>query len=455
MNFNRVLVVDDDNAHRGMLKTMLRSWGYVVEEATDGDEAIALAKEKPFDVALTDVRMARVDGIEALKSILAYNPALPVILMTAYSSVETAVDALRAGAYDYLVKPLDFDLLKDTLEQAIERSRHGIENRELQRQLSESSEIPQILGKSPAMQSLLAYISAVAPSDATVLITGESGTGKELVARALHNGSTRAGKPMVIVNCAALSENLLESELFGHEKGSFTGADKRREGRFAQADGGTIFLDEIGEMPLAIQAKLLRALQEGEIQRVGSDTPIKADVRVIAATNRDLRQEAKEKRFREDLFFRLNVIAIETPPLRDRSEDIPLLATSFMQRFAEKNRKNIKGFSPQAFDCLLRYSWPGNVRELENAVERAVILCRGDLIAESDLPANVANAPARVESSGDEPPLSLAGMSLDMLEKQAIETMMKETGDNKSEAARRLGITRATLHNKLRKYGID
>lgn len=455
MNFNRVLVVDDDNAHRGMLKTMLRSWGYVVEEATDGDEAVALAKEKPFDVALSDVRMARVDGIEALKAIMAYNPALPVILMTAYSSVETAVDALRAGAYDYLVKPLDFDLLKETLEQAIERSRHGIENRELRRQLSESSEIPQILGKSEAMQSLLGYISAVAPSDATVLITGESGTGKELVARALHNGSSRAGKPMVTVNCAALTENLLESELFGHEKGSFTGADKRREGRFAQADGGTIFLDEIGEMPLSIQAKLLRALQEGEIQRVGSDAPIKVDARVIAATNRDLRQEAKEKRFREDLFFRLNVIAIETPPLRDRSDDIPLLATSFMQRFAEKNRKNIKGFSPQAFDCLLRYSWPGNVRELENAVERAVILCRGDLIAESDLPANVADAPARVESSGDEPSLSLAGMSLDMLEKQAIETMMKETGDNKSEAARRLGITRATLHNKLRKYGID
>ncbi|MDE5833079.1 MAG: sigma-54 dependent transcriptional regulator [Desulfovibrio sp.] len=454
MNASRVLVVDDESAHRSMLKTMLRSWGYNVEEAADGDEAVDLVREKPYDIVLTDVRMARMDGIDALKSILAFNPALPVILMTAYSSVETAVDALRAGAYDYLVKPLDFDLLKETLEQAIERSRHSVENRELRRQLSETSEIPQILGKSPALRTMLDYIAAVAPTEATVLITGESGTGKELVARALHNGGSRSDKPLVTVNCAALSENLLESELFGHEKGSFTGADKRREGRFAQADGGTLFLDEIGEMPLSVQAKLLRALQEGEIQRVGSDSPIKVDVRVIAATNRDLRQEVKEKRFREDLYFRLNVIVIETPPLRARAGDIPLLAASFVQKFAEKNHKSIKGFTPQALDCMTRYSWPGNVRELENAAERAVILCRSDLISEADLPPNVANAPPAVPSAS-EGGASLAGLSLDELEKQAIESMMRETGDNKSEAARRLGITRATLHNKLRKYGID
>ncbi len=452
---NHVLVVDDDNAHRGMLRTMLRSWGFTVDEATDGDEAIELVREKPFDAVLTDVRMARVDGIHALKAILEYNPALPVILMTAYSSVETAVDALRIGAYDYLVKPLDFDLLREPLSQSIERSRHSVENRELRRQLSENEKDTEILGKSPAMQAMLRFIETVAPTEATVLITGESGTGKELVARALHRASSRAAKPLVTVNCAALAENLLESELFGHEKGSFTGAERRRDGRFVQADGGTLFLDEIGEMPISLQAKLLRALQQGEVQRVGSDTPIHVDVRVLAATNRDLRHEASEKRFREDLYFRLNVISIDVPPLRQRTEDIPVLSAFFAQRFAERNHKNIKGFAPQAMDSFNRYSWPGNVRELENAVERAVILCQGDLISEKDLPANILNASPAAEPVREPEDFSFAGMSLDMVERHAIESTMRQTGDNKSEAARRLGITRATLHNKLRKYGMD
>lgn len=455
MNSSRILVVDDDNAHRGMLKTMLGSWGYTVEEAGDGDEAVSLVKEKYFDVVLTDVRMARMDGIQTLKHLLAYNPALPIVLMTAYSSVETAVDALRLGAYDYLVKPLDFDLLKETLEQAIERSRHSVENRELRRQLSDSGQSADILGRSAAMQAMIRFIETVAPTEATVLITGESGTGKELVATALHRASARAAKPIVTVNCAALAESLLESELFGHEKGSFTGADKRRDGRFVQADGGTLFLDEIGEMPLPLQAKLLRALQQGEVQRVGSDSPIHVDVRVLAATNRDLRREAAEKRFREDLYFRLNVISIEVPPLRQRSEDIPLLAAYFMQRFAERNHKVVKGFAPQALDCLLRYHWPGNVRELQNIVERAVILCRGDLIGEGELPDNVRNAQIREASPVAADSMSLAGMPLEKVEQRAIEDTLRQTGDNKSEAARRLGITRATLHNKLRKYGLE
>ncbi len=446
VNSSRILVVDDDNAHRGMLRTMLRSWGFTVDEACDGDEAVDMVRSQCMDVVLTDVRMARMDGINALKSMLSYNPALPVILMTAYSSVETAVDALRLGAYDYLVKPLDFDLLKQTLQQAIDRSRHSVENRELRRQLTEAAEGPEILGKSAALQSMLRFIETVAPTEATVLITGESGTGKELVARALHSASSRAAKPMVTVNCAALAETLLESELFGHEKGSFTGAEKRRDGRFVQADGGTLFLDEIGEMPLPLQAKLLR---------VGSDTPINVNVRVLAATNRDLRNETRERRFREDLYFRLNVISIDVPPLRSRADDIPLLAANFLQRFATRNHKNIRGFAPQALDCLLRYPWPGNVRELENAVERAVILCRGDLVMESDLPANVANAPAIESRPTGQVDLALADMSLDMVEKQAIESTLRQTGNNKSEAARRLGITRATLHNKLRKYGLD
>lgn len=450
-----ILVVDDDDAHRSMLRTMLRSWGFTVEEATDGDEAVDLVRERAFDAVLSDVRMARMDGIHALKAMLEYNPALPVVLMTAYSSVETAVDALRIGAYDYLVKPLDFDLLRETLEQAIERSQHSVENRELRRQLTESASSQDIVGRSDALKRMLGFIETVAPTEATVLITGESGTGKELVARALHSSSARADKPLVTVNCAALTETLLESELFGHEKGAFTGADRRREGRFVQANGGTLFLDEIGEMPLQLQAKLLRALQQGEIQRVGSDVPIHVDVRVIAATNRNLLREAQEKRFREDLFFRLNVISIEVPALRQRGDDIPLLAAYFLQRFAERNRKSIKGFSPQALDSMRRYQWPGNVRELENAVERAVILCCGDLVTPAELPDTVAHAPEPPEVPEQQDAISLAGMALEDVERLAIEDTMRQTGDNKSEAARRLGITRATLHNKLRKYGLE
>ena len=449
-----ILVVDDDDAHRGMLRTMLRSWGYAVEEATDGDEAVDLVREKSFDAVLTDVRMARMDGIHALKNILEYNPALPVVLMTAYSSVETAVEALRLGAYDYLVKPLDFEALRHALEKAIEHSRLSVENRELRRQLSDAATRPGILGRSAPIHAMQEIIATVAPTEATVLITGESGTGKELVARALHCASARAEKPLVTVNCAALAENLLESELFGHEKGSFTGADRRREGRFAQANGGTLFLDEIGEMPLTLQSKLLRALQQGEVQRVGAVAAITVDVRIIAATNRDLREEVAQKRFREDLYFRLNVICIEVPPLRDRAEDIPVLAAHFLERFASRNRKNVRGFSPQALACMLRYAWPGNVRELENAVERAVILCNGDLITERELPL-VVTGPAPVDERQPEADASLAGLPLDTVERRAIEETLRQTGDNKSEAARQLGITRATLHNKLRKYGLE
>ncbi len=448
---NNVLVVDDDDAHRGMLRTMLGSWGYTVDEVADGDEAVARVREKAFDVVLTDVRMARMNGIHALKGILEYNPALPVILMTAYSSVETAVEALRLGAYDYLVKPLDFESLKNALQQSIEHSCLGVENRELRRQLSHAAATPGIVGRSAAMQAMQEIVDTVAPTEATVLITGESGTGKELVARALHSKSLRADKPLITVNCAALAENLLESELFGHEKGSFTGAERRREGRFAQANGGTLFLDEVGEMPHSVQAKLLRALQQGEVQRVGSDTPLTVDVRVLAATNRDLRQEVAQRRFREDLFFRLNVICVEVPPLRERAEDIPVLAAYFLENFASRNRKAVRGFSAQALDTMLRHSWPGNVRELENAVERAVILCNGDLITARELPSALSETIV-LEERPVEADISLAGLPLEEVERRVIEETLRQTGDNKSEAARRLGITRATLHNKLRKY---
>ncbi len=451
-NSPTVLVVDDDDAHRGMLKMMLKTWGYNVAEAADGDEAVVLVHERSFDAVLTDVRMARTDGISAMKQILSYNPSLPVILMTAYSSVETAVDALRVGAYDYLIKPLDFDALKETLGRAMAHARMGVENRELRRQLSEENASPEILGRSPAITAMLQMIGTVAPTEATVLVTGESGTGKELVARALHAQSMRRDQPLVTVNCAALAETLLESELFGHEKGAFTGADRRREGRFKQADKGTLFLDEIGEMPVSLQAKLLRALQQGEIQRVGSDKSEHVDVRVIAATNRDLKKEVQERRFREDLYFRLNVISLEVPPLRQRREDIPLLAAHFLSRFSERNRKSIKGFSPQSMDMLLHYDWPGNVRELENAVERAVILCTGDTVLGPELPMAVTGAGETATTRSTDMPSSLAGMPLEEVERLAIEETLRETGDNKSAAARKLGITRATLHKKLRKY---
>ncbi|MBR6467252.1 MAG: sigma-54-dependent Fis family transcriptional regulator, partial [Desulfovibrio sp.] len=313
------------------------------------------------------------------------------------------------------------------------------------------------IGQSPPMLALAEMIAQVAPTTATVLVTGESGTGKELVARALHAQSPRAAKPIVTVNCAALAENLLESELFGHERGAFTGAERRREGRFKQADGGTLFLDEIGEMPISLQAKLLRALQQGEVQRLGSDQSEHVNVRVIAATNRDLKKEVAERRFREDLYFRLNVISIDVPPLRRRTEDIPLLAAHFLARFAERNRKTVRGFSPQAMNSLLHYAWPGNVRELENAVERAVILCTGDLVTGKELPLAVAEAEAPEASPGQQQAQggqSLAGLPLDEVERMAIEDTLKLTRDNKSEAARSLGITRATLHNKMRKYEI-
>ncbi|HIU18338.1 MAG TPA: sigma 54-interacting transcriptional regulator [Candidatus Avidesulfovibrio excrementigallinarum] len=437
-----VLVVDDDESHRGMLRTLLRRWGYAVEEAGSGAAAEALCREKAYDAILSDIRMAeKDDGIRSMRAILADNPAIPVIMMTGYSSVETAVEALRFGAYDYLMKPLDFDQLKQTLTRALAHTRHG-EATAGRDGLEESS----ILGNSPAMQELTALIATVAPSDATVLITGESGTGKELVARAIQRAGTRQDKPFVTINCAAISESLLESELFGHEKGAFTGADRRRDGRFAQADGGTLFLDEIGELPLQLQAKLLRALQQGEVQRVGSDTPFVVDVRVIAATNRDLRQEVAEGRFREDLYYRLNVIGLEVPPLRRRKEDIPLLAGVFLKRFAQANRKDIKGFTPQAMALLNRYSWPGNVRELENAVERAVILCPGGFVSENELP-------MAVREGGQEPAGDAALLPLDEVERQTILATLRAVDDNKSEAARRLGITRATLHNKLRRYG--
>ncbi len=453
----KILVVDDDPGHRTTLKTLLKSWGYEIETAADGAEAVSLVKEKPFDLILMDVRMAKMGGIEAIGHIREYNPAIPILIMTAYSSVESAVEAIKSGAYDYLTKPLDFEVLGLTLERALEHAGLREENRSLKDQLRGEVKLQNIIGKSPAMKALIDMVGAVAPSEATVLITGESGTGKELIARCVHANSGRSDKPLVTVNCAALAESILESELFGHEKGAFTGADRRREGRFMQADRGTIFLDEIAEMSPMMQAKLLRVIQEGEIQRVGSDKPLIVDVRILAATNRELEAEVEAGRFREDLYYRLNVVTLQIPQLRNRLDDIPLLAHHFMEIYGKKNRKPVKGFTPYALDLLLRYPWPGNVRELENSVERAVILLPGEYISEKELPLSISRIDAAENDvrKGTAPPAESAGRgSLEAIEKEAILAALNTAEGNKSQAARTLGISRKTLHNKLRNYGI-
>ena len=447
-----ILVADDDLAHRTMLRTLLGGWGYSVAEADDGQNAIEAVRQKPFDLILMDIRMVRVSGLEALAEIKKLNPAIPIVIMTAYASVETAVKALKEGAYDYLTKPLDFDELKFTIERAMEHTSLKEENRHLRESLASQFNRQNLIGRSPAMARLMDTIAQVAPSEATVLITGESGTGKEMIAGAIHFNSLRKDGPFVKINCAAITETLLESELFGHEKGAFTGADRRKEGKFRQAEGGTIFLDEVSEMSPAMQVKLLRVLQEREITRVGGDEVIKVDVRVIAATNKDLLQEMEAGRFRDDLYYRLNVVTINVPPLRERREDIPLIAQHFLNMFAKKNHKSIKGFTPQVMDRLLKYNWPGNVRELMNAVERGVVLSRSDYLNEGELVLALRDHILLEEASSLK--VSTEEMPLEAVEKEAIMKILEMAGGNKSEAARRLGITRRTLHMKLKKYGM-
>jgi two-component system response regulator HydG len=448
---NTILVVDDDLAHRTMLRTLLGGWGYEVAEADDGGKAVEAVSRKPFDLILMDIRMLKVSGLEALAEIKRFNPAIPVIIMTAYASVETAVKALKEGAYDYLTKPLDFYELKLIIERATEHSRLREENRHLRESLASQFDSQNLIGHSPAMTRLIETMVQVAPSEATVLITGESGTGKEMIAGAIHFNSLRKIGPFVKINCAAITETLLESELFGHEKGAFTGAEKRKEGKFRQAERGTIFLDEVSEMSPAMQVKLLRVLQEREITRVGGDEVIKVDVRVIAATNKDLMREIEARRFRDDLYYRLNVVTLNVPPLRERREDIPLIATHFLTVFAKKNSKSIKGFTPQAMDRLIKYDWPGNVRELMNAVERAVVLSRSEYLDEEAftlvLQTGQQEAVIPVQIGASEP-------SLESVERETVLKALETAGGNKSEAARRLGITRRTLHLKLKKYGM-
>jgi two-component system response regulator HydG len=450
----RILIVDDDTAHLSMLQTVLKSLGHAIDTATDGKDAISGVEEIPYDLVLMDVRMANISGMEALEKIRKLNPAIPIIIMTAYSSVDKAVEAMKLGAYDYLTKPLNFDDLKLTIERAMSHLHLTRENADLKKKLSADTGFSRIISTSPAMKAVMETAGIAAPTDATILITGDSGTGKELFARAIHDQSPRKTNKLVSINCAALNETLLESELFGHEKGAFTGADKKRDGLFLHADKGTVFLDEIGDIPPAMQVKLLRAIQEREIQRIGSDRPIRIDVRIIVATNKNLEQEVKNGRFREDLFYRLNVIHIRIPALKERPDDIPLLARHFLDRYAQKNRKQFKGFTPVAMDALMKYPWPGNVRELENAVERAVILSMGQYISEKDLPADVVKN-FRPDDGSQTPLTELGGRSLDEVETMALTQTLKQTGGNKTEAAKLLNITRTTLNNKIKKYGLD
>ncbi len=447
-----ILIVDDDTAHRRMLEAVLTGEGYAVAHAADGMAAVEAVSERFYDLILMDIRMSRMDGISALHRVKGISPAIPVIMMTAYADVDTAVEALKSGAFDYLTKPLDIEELKILVGKAMRFRRLEEENHLLRERLDTRFDFANIVGGSPPMKRLFETISLVAPSDATVLIAGESGTGKELIANAIHQNSPRKERPFIKVNCAALPEPLLESELFGHEKGAFTGAIQKKQGRFRRAHTGSIFLDEIAETAPSTQVKLLRVLQEQAFEPLGSSETVKVDIRVIAATNRDMAEEIQSGRFREDLFYRLNVVALTLPPLRERREDILPLAEHFLRRYAEKNRRLIQRFTPKGADLLMRHPWPGNVRELENAVERAVILCRGDAIAPEDLPEAVRS------STGGETapePAFAPGLSLKAMEKQMILRTLEETAGNRTRAAEILGISRRTLQNKLKEYGIN
>ena len=449
-----ILVVDDDISHCTILQALLRGWGYNVALANSGRQALEQVREQVFDLVLCDVRMAEMDGIATLKEIKALNPAIPVLIMTAYSSVETAVEALKTGALDYLIKPLDFDNLQATLEKALAHT-HSVDAETPAVSASQFS----MVGKSPAMQHLLSEIALVAPSEATVLIHGDSGTGKELVAKAIHEASPRAVNPLVYLNCAALPESVAESELFGHVKGAFTGAISNRSGKFEMADNGTLFLDEIGELSLSLQAKLLRVLQYGDIQRVGDDRSLRVDVRVLAATNRDLREEVLAGNFRADLFHRLSVFPLTVPPLRERGEDVVLLAGFFCEQCRLKMGLSRVVLSPGARTHLLSYGWPGNVRELEHAIHRAVVLARatrsGDEVViharhfalhEETTPSVKPVIPESVNENLRE--------ATDAFQRQMIARALEQNNRSWAACARALEMDVANLHRLAKRLGL-
>ena len=444
MKSGRILIVDDEATARTVLADLLRDEGFEVETAANASKAVDQYATFSPHVVITDLDMPGMNGIELTRTIRAMDSAAPVVMLTGHDKVALAIEAMRAGAADYLTKPVNFDELLVVLDKLFEHQALRQETRQLKKRLSERIAPRGMIGTSPAIHRVFEVVDQVAASRATVLITGESGTGKELVANAIHAGSPRAGGPFIKLHCAALAESLLESELFGHEKGSFTGAIDRKQGRFEIADKGTLFLDEIGEISPAIQVKLLRFLQEHEFERVGGTHTIRVDVRVIAATNRNLREEIARGRFREDLFYRLNVVAIEVPPLRDRRSDTVALAAHFLDRFAKENGKPIQGFAPETLELMGAYPWPGNVRELENAVERAVVLTNGTTVEPQALPTTI-----RPRTTGGP---TIPGATMAEIEKYAILETLKAAGGSTSTAAEMLGISTRTIQYRLHQY---
>jgi two-component system response regulator HydG len=441
----RVLVVDDDQAVREALARTLEKLGFDVAVATDGQAGLDRLREGGIHILLADLKMPKLSGQELLKATRAIAPDVEVIVITGHGTVEDAVEAMKEGAYDFITKPFKRVQLEKTIKKAAEKQALVLQNRALQQRLDQLEDAGQIIGSSPAMHHTLDLVGQVAPSAATVLIQGESGTGKELIANAIHHGSPRRDRPFIKINCAALPETLLESELFGYERGAFTGAVARKEGRFELADGGTLFMDEIGDLSPATQAKLLRVLQEGEFERLGGTRTLKVDIRLVAATNADLATLVREKRLREDLFYRLNVITIQLPPLRERREDIPLLAQHFLRRFAAKNVKAITGFTDEAMDVLQTYAWPGNVRELENVVERAVVLTRSSMISPADFPETVVGS----DQAARHLVISI-GTPLEEVEDRLIEETLRYTKGDKTLAAKLLGIATRTIYRRMK-----
>jgi len=438
-----LLVVDDEPSVRDSLYNWFRKEGYEVEAAENATEALRWLQKKPIDVALLDIKMPGMDGMELQEHIHRIDPSLAIIMITAFASVETAVQALKQGAFDYVTKPIDPDELSHLVKRALEQKRLQTENAQLKETLDELVGVDTIVGESPPMKKVLELVQLVAPTQATVLIRGESGTGKELVARAIHANSPRRYFPIVPVNCGALPETLLESELFGHERGAFTGAQYRRKGKIEMADGGTLFLDEVGAVSPKMQVDLLRVLETKELSRIGGSRPIQVDFRVICASNEDLEKAVAEGRFREDFYYRINVFSIEVPPLRARRSDIPLLAEHFRQRLCRQMDKRISGFTPEAMELLTSHDWPGNVRELANAVERAMVVGQTPLIRPEDLPLGAVRSPE-----------SCDGCSLSEMEKRHIAAVLEQTGWNITRAAEILQVDRVTVYNKIKKYGL-
>jgi len=448
MRFTIVVADDEKNIREGLAEALSLD-GYRALPVADGAEALALVESGDADLVITDLRMPRLGGSEVLKSVVSRYPGLPVIVLTGHGTIEDAVVAMRAGAFDFLTKPVNLDHLSLLVKRALESRELARKNRELEAEVEAQRRSSSIIGKSAEMKKVFDLVRKVAPTRASVLVTGDSGVGKELVADAIHNLSPRRDGPLIKVHCAALAESLLESELFGHEKGSFTGAQARKRGRFELADKGTLFLDEIGEINQNVQIKILRVLQERKFERVGGEDTVEVDVRIVAATNRDLKEEIRKGSFREDLYYRLNVVNIHVPPLKERRDDIPLLAMAFLREFAQENGKKLDGFDPKARQALYAYPWPGNVRELRNSVESAVVMAGSGLVGLDDLPPGV-------RSSGEERDVRVpVGSTLAEAEKILIRETLVAQGGNKSRTAEVLGIGRKTLYQKIDEYGID